>query len=97
MIVVDLVIPVAAMNPWPSAYTFVGGKQLKIVDLLPVDDDTEAECGTVIYADRNHGIVVKCGDGAVRLVRIQLEGKGKTDDVSFLNGNKDIKVGVILA
>lgn len=88
---------VHAMNPWPSAYTFVGGKQLKIFDLLPVDDNTEADCGTVIYADRNHGIVVKCGDGAVRLVRIQLEGKGKTDDVSFLNGNKDIKVGVILA
>ena len=88
---------VHAMNPWPSAYTFVGGKQLKIVDLLPVDDDTEAECGTVICADKAHGIVVKCGDGAVRLVRIQLEGKGKTDDVSFLNGNKDIKVGVILA
>jgi methionyl-tRNA formyltransferase len=88
---------VHAMNPLPSAYTFVGGKQLKIVDLLPVDDDTEAECGTVIYADKAHGIVVKCCDGAVRLVRIQLEGKGKTDDVSFLNGNKDIKVGVILA
>lgn len=88
---------VHAMNPWPSAYTFVGGKQLKIFDLLPVDDDTEAECGTVIYADRNHGIVVKCGNGAVRLTRIQIEGKGKTDDVSFLNGNKDIKVGVILA
>ncbi|MBR2955660.1 MAG: methionyl-tRNA formyltransferase [Clostridia bacterium] len=88
---------VHAMNPWPSAYTFVGGKQLKIFDLLPVDDDTEAECGTVIYADKAHGIVVKCGDGAVRLVRIQLEGKGKTDDVSFLNGNKDIKVGVTLA
>lgn len=88
---------VHAMNPWPSSYTFVGGKQLKIFDLLPVDDDTEAECGTVICADKAHGIVVKCGDGAVRLVRIQLEGKGKTDDVSFLNGNKDIKVGVILA
>lgn len=87
---------VHAMNPWPSAYTFVNGKQLKIIDLLPVDDDTEAECGTVIYADRNHGIVVKCGNGAVRLTRIQIEGKGKTDDLSFLNGNKDISVGVKL-
>ena len=88
---------VHAMNPWPSAYTFVGGKQLKIFDLLPVDDNTNADCGMVIYADRNHGIVVKCGNGAVRLTRIQIEGKGKTDDLSFLNGNKDIKVGVILA
>lgn len=87
---------VHAMNPWPSAYTFVNGKQLKVVDLVAVDDDSNAECGTVLYADRTHGIVVKCGDGAVRLVRIQLEGKGKTDDLSFLNGNKDIVVGVKL-
>lgn len=87
---------VHAMNPWPSAYTFVGGKQLKVIDLIPVEDDGTAEVGTVIYADRQHGIVVKCADGAVRLTRIQIEGKGKTDDLSFLNGNKDIAVGVKL-
>jgi methionyl-tRNA formyltransferase len=87
---------VHAMNPWPSAYTFVGGKQLKVIDLVPVEDDGTAEVGTVIYADRQHGIVVKCADGAVRLTRIQIEGKGKTDDLSFLNGNKDIAVGVKL-
>lgn len=87
---------VHAMNPWPSAYTFVGGKQLKVIDLIPVEDDSDVETGTVIYADRQHGIVVKCADGAVRLTRIQIEGKGKTDDLSFLNGNKDIAVGVKL-
>ena len=87
---------VHAMNPWPSVYTFVGGKQLKVIDLIPVEDDSDVETGTVIYADRQHGIVVKCADGAVRLTRIQIEGKGKTDDLSFLNGNKDIAVGVKL-
>ena len=87
---------VHAMNPWPSAYTFVGGKQLKVIDLISVEDDSNVETGTVIYADRQHGIVVKCADGAVRLTRIQIEGKGKTDDLSFLNGNKDIVVGVKL-
>ena len=87
---------VHAMNPWPSAYTFVGGKQLKVIDLIHVEDDSDVETGTVIYADRQHGIVVKCLDGAVRLTRIQIEGKGKTDDLSFLNGNKDITVGVKL-
>ena len=52
--------------------------------------------GTVLSADRKSGIVVKCSDKAVRLKLIQLEGKGKTDDLSFLNGNKDIVVGAVL-
>ena len=87
---------VHAMNPWPSAYTFVGGKQLKVIDLEVVDTNTNDLPGTVIMADKKNGIVVKCADGAVRLIRIQIEGKGKTDDISFLNGNKDIAVGVKL-
>ena len=87
---------VHAMNPWPSAYTFVGGKQLKVIDLEAVDTNTNDLPGTVIMADKKNGIVVKCADGAVRLTRIQIEGKGKTDDISFLNGNKDIAVGVKL-
>lgn len=87
---------VHAMNPWPSAYTFVGGKQLKVIDLEVVDTNSTDLPGTVIIADKKNGIVVKCADGAVRLTRIQIEGKGKTDDISFLNGNKDIAVGVKL-
>ena len=87
---------VHAMNPWPSAYTFVGGKQLKVIDLEVVDTNSTDLPGTVIMADKKNGIVVKCADGAVRLTRIQIEGKGKTDDISFLNGNKDIAVGVKL-
>ena len=87
---------VHAMNPWPSAYTFVGGKQLKVIDLDVVNTDSNDMPGTVIMADKKNGIVVKCKDGAVRLTRIQIEGKGKTDDISFLNGNKDITVGVKL-
>ena len=87
---------VHAMNPWPSAYTFVNGKQLKVIDLDIVDDTSDQMPGTVLSADRKSGIVVKCSDKAVRLKLIQLEGKGKTDDLSFLNGNKDIVVGAVL-
>ena len=87
---------VHAMNPWPSAYTFVNGKQLKVIDLDIVDDTSDKMPGTVLSADRKSGIVVKCSDKAVRLKLIQLEGKGKTDDLSFINGNKDIVVGAVL-
>ena len=65
--------------------------KLKVVDI-----DSDEMPGTVIFADKQNGIVVKCKDRAVRLTLIQLESKGKTDDLSFLNGNKDIAVGVKL-
>lgn len=87
---------VHAMNPWPSAYTFVNGKQLKVIDVDVVDVMSYELPGTVMCADRQSGIVVKCADKAVRLKLLQLESKGKTDDISFLNGNKDIAVGVQL-
>ena len=87
---------VHAMNPWPSAYTYLSGKLLKVIDLDIIDDNSTEPAGTVIKADRQNGIVVKCADKAVRLKLIQLEGKGKVDDLSFLNGNKDIAIGVVL-
>ena len=87
---------VHAMNPWPSAYTYLSGKLLKVIDLDIIDDNSTELHGTVLKADRQNGIVVKCRDKAVRLKLIQLEGKGKVDDLSFLNGNKDMAVGVVL-
>ena len=87
---------VHAMNPWPSAYTYLSGKLLKVIDLDIIDDNSTELPGTVLKADRQNGIIVKCRDKAVRLKLIQLEGKGKVDDLSFLNGNKDMAVGVVL-
>ena len=87
---------VHAMNPWPSAYTYLSGKLLKVIDLDIIDDNSTELPGTVLKADRQNGIIVKCSDKAVRLKLIQLEGKGKVDDLSFLNGNKDMAVGVVL-
>ncbi len=87
---------VHAMNPWPSAYTFINGKQLKVIDLTTVEYYGNEDNGTVVKCDKHNGIVVKCDGGAVRLTRIQIEGKAKTDDLSFINGNKDIQVGVRL-
>ena len=87
---------VHAMNPWPSAYTYLSGKLLKVIDLDIIDDNSTELPGIVLKADRQNGIIVKCRDKAVRLKLIQLEGKGKVDDLSFLNGNKDMAVGVVL-
>lgn len=94
---------VRGMTPWPSAYTHIGEKTLKIFDVEKVElSDLQksnvqfenAKCGEVVLADKNHGLIVKVADGFIRLHVIQLEGSKRMDDTQFLLGRK-IDVGTI--
>ena len=70
------------MAPWPGAFTTSRGKTLK-VHATSVTDVPSASAGastappapgTVVLADKTR-VVVACGDRAVELTRVQLEGK----------------------
>lgn len=96
---------VRGMTPWPSAYTHIGEKTLKIFDVEKVelsdlqksnDQFENAKFGEVVLADKNHGLIVKVADGFIRLHIIQLEGSKRMDDTQFLLGRK-IDVGTIFA
>lgn len=77
---------VHAMTPWPSAYTHLNGKTIKVIEV--VKGDLKGEVGEILSADKKNGLTVGCGGGSVRITRLQPESKGKMDDLSFLNGNK---------
>lgn len=96
---------VRGMTPWPSAYTHIGEKTLKIFDVEKVepfdlqksnDQFENAKFGEVVLADKNHGLILKVADGFIRLHVIQLEGSKRMDDTQFLLGRK-IDVGTIFA
>ena len=96
---------VRGMTPWPSAYTHIGEKTLKIFDVEKIElSDLQksneqfenAKFGEVVLADKNHGLIVKVADGFIRLHVIQLEGSKRMDDTQFLLGRK-IDVGTIFA
>lgn len=96
---------VRGMTPWPSAYTHIGEKTLKIFDVEKVelsdlqksnDQFENAKFGEVVLADKNHGLIVKVADGFIRLHVIQLEGSKRMDDTQFLLGRK-IDVGTVFA
>lgn len=96
---------VRGMTPWPSAYTHIGEKTVKIFDVEKVelsdlqksnDQFENAKFGEVVLADKNHGLIVKVADGFIRLHIIQLEGSKRMDDTQFLLGRK-IDVGTIFA
>ena len=76
---------VRGLNPWPSAYTFVNGKTLKVWKSVLGQETSDAEPGTVIGTDAQ-GIHVACKDGVLILTEVQLEGKKRMEAEVFLRG-----------
>lgn len=90
---------VRGMNPWPSAYTFLNGKTLKVwkASVKKIVSDSEqalVEPGTVTSADKE-GIHVVCGKDTLILKEVQLEGKKRMDTAAFLRGYQ-VEPGTIL-
>lgn len=88
----QLYAQVRAFNPWPGAFTRLDGKVLKIWGAEPADG--KGNPGEVISVDKK-SFTVSCGDGALKIVSLQPEGKKKMDTASFLLGNK-IETGIRL-
>lgn len=82
-----------AFAAWPGVYTIFDGQKLDIIGGRAVNVQSAYQPGTV-YAESKK-IYVACGQGALELARVKLEGKKEMDIVSFVNGRKDF-VGSIL-
>ena len=79
---------VRGLNPWPSAYTKLKGKTLKIWKAQVIEEsenDAALAPGTVIQAD-THGLYVKTGQDILNITELQLEGKKRMDTPAFLRG-----------
>lgn len=76
---------IRGLNPWPSAYTYLKGKTLKIWQAKVVERQQEAEPGTVICVDKKQ-LVVACKTNALSIQRLQLEGKKQMETEAFLRG-----------
>ena len=82
---VELERLVRGLNPWPSAYTFVNGKNLKVWRSRADEKCSGEEPGTIILTDKE-GIHVACKDGTLILTEVQLEGKKRMNAEAFLRG-----------
>lgn len=74
---------VRGLNPWPSAYTFLSGKSLKVWKSRI--GDGKGDPGSIVAVDKE-GIHVACGKGVLILTEVQLEGKKRMDVQAFLRG-----------
>jgi methionyl-tRNA formyltransferase len=78
---------VRGLNPWPSAFTFYKGKQMKVWKVKPLECSEQAAPGTVLEVTKND-IKVACGEGAMCIMELQLEGKKRMSTHDFLLGVK---------
>ena len=76
---------VRGVNPWPSAYTELNGKKIKVHKVRILDE--KGETGSIIVSDSKKGLIVGTKDGAVELVEIQPENKKKMLAKDYLRGN----------
>jgi methionyl-tRNA formyltransferase len=76
---------IRGLNPWPSAYTHIGGKTLKIWKATVEQKEMDGVAGEVIQV-RKDAIAVKTGKGILVIRELQLEGKTKMTADAFLRG-----------
>lgn len=76
-----------AFTPWPGGFTFLAAEPkpqlLKIWKTEPVD--RSGQPGSVLAADKT-GILVGCGQGALRILELQREGGKRLTAEQFLAG-----------
>ena len=85
---------IRGLNPWPSAFTHIHGKMLKIWEADVLDDEevkafdiTKTDCGNIAYVDKNR-MLISTGKGYLDVKELQLEGKKRMNIAAFLRGYK---------
>lgn len=93
---------IRGLRPWPCAYTFLNGSQVKIHNAeLPFIDERniisseiadKIPPGTVIECRPGRGFFVKTGNGVVLITELQPENRRSMSATDFING-KYISIG----
>ena len=85
---------IRGLNPWPSAFTSVNGKNLKLWEADVVEEERDGAPGEILEANEK-GLLVKTGEGLLCIGELQLEGKKRMETAAFLRGYT-IEKGTVL-
>lgn len=80
---------IRAFNPWPGTYTDLGDQRIRIHEARALVTDSDAFPGTVVHRDRD-GIDIACGNGTLRITRLQLPGSRAQSVNDLINGGKEL-------
>lgn len=79
-----------ALTPWPGVWCMHNGKRLKVLE-AEIVEGSGGNAGEIL--DKH--LTVACGEGALKLLKVQPENKNAMDGSSFINGSH-IKPGDML-
>ncbi len=77
---------IRGLNPYPAARTIIAGKNYKIYSVGITDITSEGEIGSM-RTDHKTRIIVRCNDGWLEILELQIEGKKRMATEDFLRGN----------
>lgn len=85
---------IRGLNPWPSAYSKLNHKTLKIWKAKVIDENTSNQAGKIVGVGKEF-LYIQTGKGILSILELQLEGKKRMLIEDFLRGVK-LEEGMIL-
>ncbi len=79
---------IRGLSPSPLAFANIAGLTLVFYFAAAVTTDSDAPAGTVLCCSPKTGLIVKCGEGAIRISELQPAGGRRMTDKEFCNGRK---------
>ncbi len=97
---IDLWRRVRAFQPWPGCYTRWGGKQLKIIEAVPLPEKRSLKAGQVVALSPTTGrpglaFGVGSGNGILGVSGVQLEGKRVMTAAEFVRWQREFIGGTL--
>ena len=77
---------IRAFNPWPISHAQLDGETVKVLSAVP--EQASGPAGTVLSANKD-GLTVACGEGALRLTRLQMPGGKALAFADLFNSRRD--------
>ncbi len=87
---------IRGLQPWPLAAAIVEGRRIAFLKSSVVDAASPGATPGEILEAGDHGLVIACGTGAVRLTDVLPEGRRAMPASAFLRG-APVKVGTMVA
>ena len=91
----EIVNLVRGMNPAPVAYALLSGDKVNIyrAEKAVLTEEEQVVCDGAVYGEvlsdkPKRGLLVKCQDGAVKLLEVQAAGGKRISGGDFINGRK---------
>lgn len=91
---IELWRQVRAYQPWPGSFTHWQGKQLKIIEAVPLEGHSDTP-GRVVPLSGEIAFSIETGSGRLGVVCVQMEGKRKMTGGEFLRGQHQLSGAVL--